>query len=323
MKIYRYFKNLNVKLIIGFVTNFVLLLTILFFSILSNKTTNNMDMNINEINKGYDKEDINAINEVRELFFAYTLSAEYDKLGIPELDIADLHNDKTYHIIEEAQRLLRKYGKVQVDVDTFISFDRDSRYITLINGICTFETNVNVDIPISNYYLFPESFVPTANGSWCVYPSGLDNKFLFFQFGSNIKSSTIEADCAIEMIDKRFVNSCYFDHYDERPYAENTKYYLFKSIVSNKIYIYNVTEKSWTSIDEEVRDIKVNKNFISIITTKDNFYMYCIKDTILFKVGKTKKSLYSSSLAYIPDDDSYDFKDIIKKCHKECTVTVK
>lgn len=315
--IYRCLNDLNLRIILGFALIVFLLLITATFSILSyTKITNNVVVN-NDINEGYAKEDIKAINEVRELFLAYLSSAKYDMFGKPELDLTDQLNNQSSYIIETAQWLLAKYGRIQIDADTFLSFDDKSRYITIVNGICTFVTDVSVDIPVErNYYLFRESFVPTCSGTWCTYPSSLDDTFVYFEFGNEIRSSTIKADYALEMIDKRFVNSSYLNHNEEDPYETNSSYYLFKNI-SDKIYIYNVDQKTWMSTTEEIADVKLTDEFISLLTTNNILYMYCIKDCLLFKVGKIEKSLHlnSEDVAYLPDE--YNIKDI-KKYHK-CT----
>lgn len=311
--IYRCLNDLNLRIILGLALILFLLMIIATFSILTyTKITNNVVVN----KEGYAEEDIKAINKVRELFLAYLSSAKYDMFGKPELDLTDQLNNQSSYIIETAQWLLAKYGKIQVDADTFLSFDDNSRYITIVKGICTFETDVSVDIPVErNYYLFRESFVPTRSGTWCVYPSSLDDTFVYFEFGSEIHSSTIKSDYALEMIDKRFVNSSYLNHNEEDPYETNSSYYLFKNI-SDKIYIYNVDQKTWMST-EEIADVKLTDEFISLLTTNNILYMYCIKDCLLFKVGKIEKSLHldSEDVAYLPDEYNVTY---IRKLHK-CT----
>lgn len=310
-KICRHLQNLNVKILFGFALICVLIIASIVINISLYYKQNNINNENVDINTGYNEEDLDEIDKIRDLFSVYLKSAKYDKLDTPEIDLRDQYSAQTSETINIAQRLLAKYERIRIDADTFLSFD-NSRYIT-VTGMSTFTTNVNVDIPVKrNYYLFSEYFVPTANGSWCVYPNALDNEFHFFQFGKEISSSTIKSDCALEMIDQRFINISYLDPNEKNPY-NNSSFYLFKSKVLDKIYIYNINKKKWKTLDD-VRDVKVTEKFISLITTKDEFYVYCVKDDLLFKVGKTKNPLKFHNL-YMPA--GYTIKDI-RKCHK-CT----
>lgn len=316
-KIVRRLQNLNFKLLLGFGIIFV----VSIISIVINISLHYNQDNINvDINSEYKEEDLNDIEEVRNLFVSYIASAKYDVYNEPQINLCS--NTKTTGIIKKAQRLLDKYNRIKIDTDTLLSFDNNSRCITISTDIFTFETDVNVDIPPS-LLLDYDNLVPADNGTWCALDVSIPDTtfysvFYFFQFGTELRSSTIKSDCGLRMIDKRFVNNSYFNHSEEDPFLEDNKFYLFKSISSDKLYIYNTDKEMWKSSDGEVRDVKVTDEFISLITTTNILYMYCIKDSSLFKVGKTEKSLHLDyeEIAYLPDE--YTMADIEKlhKCKK-------
>lgn len=254
------------------------------------KENNEYEYNL-DLNKGYAKEDIDDIEKVRNLFSSYLSSADYSMFNQPNFDLTERYS-KDSEITSIAQKLLSKYTKIKIDNENILTFDKNSRCIIIRNGPCTLNTNVNVDIPVShfNYYLFNESFVPASNGTWCVFPNGLDDTFVFFQFGQEDNSRKIKSNCALVMLDKRYINNDFYNYSDGSPYEEYSKFYLFKSTVSYEFYIYSVENKKWIPCGE-IRNAKATNDFVSLIDTDNNFYLYCVEHSKLLKVGKSKALL--------------------------------
>lgn len=294
--------------------NILILIALL---ILISQFYGNYDTYIKEknLNRGYAKEDIETIEEVREFFLFYSNAYKYD---ISESSLVNQYNEKTRRIMNNAQILLGKYGKIRLDSQQKLTYDKNSRLLKITSNGLEKVTNIGVDIPWPFIYLVNDIIIPSGNGSY-VWNEG---RYIYYQFGKRNDDKIIEIPSEyLKMKDLRFINS----RNEEMSYESNSQYYIFfDTLTKSDYYIYLVDEDKWIEFDN-IRDIKVEKDFISFIDESNNCYVYCIEHKSKIYAGKVEDEsvLYWDNnpvRMYLPDSISLNssLKEDLFKKHLKC-----
>lgn len=273
-----------------------------------------------DINEGYAKEDVEAIEEARDFFLFYFKAEEY---GISHIDF---WGTNCMSIVDNSKELLRKYSEIKLDEDKKLTYDKKKRKIQIVQEAFVLDTEFNVDIQSRDIYYVYGSEVTTEYGTWVKRDAGIP-QYVLYLFGNDMEKIEIsDISYTLQMVDKSQVNMIYY----QEPYKLNTPYYLFRDTNQTSsndyqdYYIYVVDQKEWIKFSS-IKDIKIEEKYISFIDSDNVFYVYCIEHNskIYAKAldeDETLKWIYEPVKVYVPFSVVSDasLKENIFERHSEC-----